>query len=60
MEKIGVDTALAIFFVAFAVVVIGGLVVIPAFEEAEAACEGFKNNGDPCKDKNQRKTSRRI
>ena len=30
----------------------GGLVVIPAFEEpAEARCEGFKKNGDPCKDK---------
>jgi hypothetical protein len=33
---------------------IGGLVVIPALEEpAEAKCEGFKKNGDPCKPKNQ-------
>jgi hypothetical protein len=34
---------------------IGGLLVIPAFEEAEAACDGFKKNGDPCKDKKPKK-----
>jgi SNF family Na+-dependent transporter len=37
MEKTDVNTALAIFFVAFAVVFIAGLVVIPALQEAEAA-----------------------
>lgn len=36
MEKIDVNTALAIFFVATAVMIIGGLALIPALEEAQA------------------------
>ena len=36
MEKIGVDTALAIVVIATAVVLIGGLIVIPAIQEAQA------------------------
>lgn len=41
MEKTDVNnnTVLAIFFLATAVMLIGGLAVIPAFEEAEAKCE---------------------
>jgi hypothetical protein len=49
------NTALAIFFLAIAVMLIGGLAVIPALEEAEAACELFKKNGDPCKPKKPKK-----
>ena len=45
------NTVLALIFLATAVMLIGGLAVIPAFEEAEAKCEGFKKNGDACKDK---------
>ena len=37
MHKNNVNTVLAIFFVAFAVVFIVGLVVIPALQEAQAA-----------------------
>jgi hypothetical protein len=46
-------TVLGIAFLAIAVMLIGGLVVIPALpqQDAEAKCEGFKNNGDPCKPK---------
>lgn len=41
---------MAILLIATAVVLIGGLAVIPALEEpAEAACEDFKKNGEPCK-----------
>jgi hypothetical protein len=36
-QKNNVNTALPIIFVAAAVVLIGGLTVIPAFEEAQAA-----------------------
>lgn len=48
MEKTNVDAALAIFFIAFAVVMIAGLVVIPAIQEAQAAnaISGSKNKGE--------------
>jgi hypothetical protein len=36
MEKTNVNTALAIFFLATAVMLIGGLAVIPVIEEAQA------------------------
>jgi hypothetical protein len=36
----------------FDVVLVMGQAVIPAaFEQAEAKCDGSKNNGDACKDK---------
>jgi hypothetical protein len=35
MEKTNVNTALAIFFLATAVMLIGGLAVIPVIEEAQ-------------------------
>ncbi len=55
MQKTDVNnntTALAIFFLATAVMLIGGLAVIPALQEpAEAKCVLFKKNGDLCKPK---------
>jgi hypothetical protein len=36
MQKTDVNTVLALIFLASAVMLIGGLAVIPAFEEAEA------------------------
>jgi hypothetical protein len=51
MQKTDANTVLALIFLATAVMLIGGLAVIPALEEpAEARCELFKKNGDPCKD----------
>jgi SNF family Na+-dependent transporter len=37
VEEIKVNTAFAVFLIAFAVVLVAGLVVIPALHEAEAA-----------------------
>jgi hypothetical protein len=47
MQKTDVNTVLTIFFVATAVMLIGGLAVIPAFEEVEAVCK----DKDKVKDK---------
>ncbi len=39
-------------FVVLGVVLVTGLAVIPAVvEQADAKCDGFKKNGDPCKPK---------
>jgi hypothetical protein len=46
------NTAMAIVMIALAVMLIGGLAVIPALQqEVDARCELFKKNGDPCKPK---------
>jgi hypothetical protein len=50
MNKIK-NTTMAILLIASVMMLVGGLMVIPALEEAEARCEGFKKNGDPCKPK---------
>ena len=41
---------LALFMV-LGVVLVTGLIAVPVIEEADARCEGFKKNGDPCKPK---------
>jgi hypothetical protein len=45
------EIMLTALFIVFGVVLVTGLAVVPALEEADAACVGFKNNGDPCKPK---------
>jgi hypothetical protein len=46
------DTIMLALFVVLGVVLVTGLVVMPAaLEEAEAKCDGSKNNGDACKPK---------
>jgi hypothetical protein len=45
------QTIMFALFVAFGVVLVAGLVVVPVLEEADARCEGFKKNGDLCKPK---------
>ena len=45
---------LAIVVIAF--VAVGLVVVPPMVEQVDAKCtDGFKNNGDPCKDKKPKK-----
>ena len=42
---------MAMLLLASVMMLIGGLMVIPAFEEAEASCEGFETlpqGGQPC------------
>ncbi len=42
----------ALFAISFAVVLVGGLMVVPiVVDEAEAKCDGFKKNGDPLQGK---------
>ncbi|HZB15665.1 MAG TPA: hypothetical protein VE445_00745 [Nitrososphaeraceae archaeon] len=42
---------LTALFIVFGAVLVTALVVVPALEEVDARCDGFKNNGDPCKPK---------
>ena len=44
-------TILVALFVVLCVLVTGLAVLPSAVEQADAKCEGFKNNGDPCKPK---------
>jgi hypothetical protein len=50
MNKIN-NTTMAILLLASVMMLVGGLVVIPALEEPAEASEGFKKNGDLCKPK---------
>jgi hypothetical protein len=45
------NTIMVALFVVLGVVLVTGLALMPAIEEADAKCEGFKKNGDPCKEK---------
>jgi hypothetical protein len=45
------QTIMLALFVALGVILVGGLVVVPVIEEADAKCLFLKNNGDPCKPK---------
>jgi hypothetical protein len=50
MSSTSINNTMAILLLASVVTLVGGLMVIPALEEAEAKeCIGFKKNGKPCK-----------
>jgi hypothetical protein len=51
MTEGNTNTLMLAIFIALGVVLVAGLVVVPAIHEAQAKCEGFKKNGDPCKPK---------
>jgi hypothetical protein len=50
------EIMLTALFIVLGAVLVTGLVVVPVLEEADAACDLFKNNGDPCKPKKPKKT----
>ena len=51
MSQQNSSTVVLALFVALSIVLVTGLVAIPAMEEAEAKCTGFKKNGKPCNPK---------
>jgi hypothetical protein len=45
------ETIMLSLTIALAIALVGGLIIVPAIEQADAKCIGFKNNGDVCKPK---------